>query len=159
MAVGGTFDKRYNPIEGTLGFGSSHIPQLLVDSRLNEPHRFEVVMQIDSLDMQDQHRAQLVQRCQAAPESRLVLVHGTDTMTESAAALAAAHLNKTIVITGAMVPYALEQSDATFNLGFALGCVGCLPAGVYIAMGGTVFSWDRVQKNRQAGMFEPLARS
>jgi L-asparaginase len=157
MAVGGTFDKRYNPIDGSLGFGDSHIPQLLVDARLNEAVRFEVVMQIDSLDMLDSHREQLLQSCQAAVETKLLLVHGTDTMTDSAQMLAQANLNKVIVITGAMVPYALEQSDATFNIGFALGCLACLGNGVYIAMGGHLFFWDQVQKNKALGRFQSKA--
>jgi L-asparaginase len=154
MAVGGTFDKRYNPLDGSLGFGDSHIPQLLADARLNNSVRFEVVMQIDSLDMLDTHREQLLQRCRAATETKLLLVHGTDTMTDSAQVLAQANLPKVIVITGAMVPYALEQSDATFNLGFALGCLACLTNGVYIAMGGQVFSWDQVLKNKTLGRFQ-----
>ncbi len=156
LAVGGTFDKRYNPLDGTLGFGASHIPELLQDARLNQPHRFEVVMQIDSLDMNDSHRQLLLERCKKAPENRLILVHGTDTMTDSAAVLAAENLDKTIILTGAMVPFALEHSDATFNLGFALGCAACLSPGVYIAMGGQVFRWDQVLKNRSAGRFEKL---
>ncbi len=154
MAVGGTFDKRYNPLDGSLGFGDSHIPQLLIDARLNNSVRFEVVMQIDSLDMLDTHREQLLQRCKTATETKLLLVHGTDTMTNSAQVLAQANLDKVIVITGAMVPYALEQSDATFNLGFALGCLACLKNGVYIAMGGQVFSWDEVLKNKILGRFQ-----
>jgi L-asparaginase len=154
MAVGGTFDKRYNPLDGSLGFGDSHIPQLLADARLNQAVRFEVVMQIDSLDMQDAHREQLLRRCQTVAETRLLLVHGTDTMTDSARVLALGQLNKVVVLTGAMVPYALEQSDATFNLGFALGAMACLSNGVYIAMGGQVFSWDQVLKNKALGRFQ-----
>jgi L-asparaginase len=154
IAVGGTFDKRYNPLDGSLGFGDSHIPQLLSDARLNQTPRFEVAMQIDSLDMQDNHRQQLLKRCQAATETQLLLVHGTDTMTDSARILAQANLKKVIVITGSMVPYALEQSDATFNLGFALGCLACLKDGVYIAMGGQVFAWDQVLKNKILGRFQ-----
>jgi L-asparaginase len=154
LAVGGTFDKRYNPLDGTLGFGDSHIPQLLKDARLNQSARFEVLMQIDSLDMQDSHRLQVLQQCQAISETHLLLVHGTDTMTNTAQVLGNANLDKVIVITGAMVPYALEQSDATFNLGFALGCLGCLAKGVYIAMGGQVFAWDQVEKNRTVGQFQ-----
>lgn len=154
IAAGGTFDKRYNPLNGQLEFGSTHLEQLIQDARLNQSPTLQVAMQIDSLDMTDTHRATLLGCCQSAPESAIVLIHGTDTMTNTALVLGQAELNKTIVLTGAMVPYALEHSDATYNLGFAMGAAQCLPAGVYIAMGGQVFAWDRVAKNREIGKFE-----
>lgn len=154
LAIGGTFDKRYNPLDGSLGFGRSHLPQILSDARLNQAPVFEEVLQIDSLDMVDSHRQIVLAACQRCPEPALVLIHGTDTMTNTAEVLLQAQLAKTIVLTGAMVPYALEQSDATFNLGFACAAAQCLPPGVYIAMGGQVFPTGHVQKNRQAGRFE-----
>lgn len=156
LAAGGTFDKRYNPLSGALEFGQSHLPEVLKQARLAPNITLEVVMQIDSLDMQDSHRNQLLDRARGATETVLVIVHGTDTMTITAQVLAQANLDKTIVITGAMVPYAIEQSDAQINLGFALGCAGLLPRGVYIAMNGVAHRWDKVLKNRQAGVFEPI---
>lgn len=158
IAAGGTFDKRYNPLNGQLEFGQTHLQQIIQDARFNQIPSIEVAMQIDSLDMTDSHRATLLAACQKTPEAAIVLIHGTDTMTSTAQVLGqaatAGTLAKTIVLTGAMVPYALESSDATFNLGFALGAAQCLPIGVYIAMGGQVFAWDRVAKNREIGKFE-----
>ena len=154
LAAGGTFDKHYNPLTGGLEFSQSHLPEILINARLASHIILEIVMQIDSLDMQDEHREQLRDRCKAAPEDCLVIVHGTDTMTNTAKVLGQAGLEKTIVITGAMVPYAIEKSDAQTNLGFALGCASLLAKGVYIAMNGVVHPWDRVRKNRGLGVFE-----
>ena len=156
LAAGGTFDKRYNPLTGALEFGHSHLAELLNIARFGSTVTLDIVMQIDSLDMQDAHRLQLLERCKSASESALVIVHGTDTMTITANVLAQAKLDKTIVITGAMVPYAIEQSDAQMNLGYALGCVSVLPSGVYIAMNGAAHRWDKVRKNRDLGRFEPI---
>ena len=155
LAAGGTFDKQYNPLSGTLEFGQSHLPEILINARLHNHVTLEIVMQIDSLDMQDHHRALLSDRCKAAPENSIVIVHGTDTMTHTAQVLGQADLNKTIVITGAMVPYAVEKSDAQINLGIALGCASLLPIGVYIVMNGVAHQWDKVRKNRTLGIFEP----
>lgn len=155
LAAGGTFDKHYNPLSGELEFGQSQIPDILINARLHSDITLEVVMQIDSLDMQDDHRAQLLDRCKVAPERCIVIVHGTDTMTTTANVLGQAKLNKAIVITGAMVPSAVEKSDAQMNLGFALGCAGALPDGVYVAMNGVVHQWNKVRKNRALGIFEP----
>ena len=156
LAAGGTFDKHYNPLSGTLEFGQSHLPEILINARLHSDIRLEVVMQIDSLDMQDNHRAQLCDRCNAVQEDCIVIVHGTDTMTSTAEALGKAGIKKIVVITGAMVPYAIEKSDAQTNLGFALGCAPLLPVGVYIAMNGAVHLWDKVRKNRTLGLFESI---
>jgi len=115
------------------------------------------LMMIDSLDMTPADRARIVERCREAAEPRIVITHGTDTMVETANALATATpalANKTIVLTGAMVPYAFGSSDGLFNLGSALSFVQTLPAGVYIAMNGRHFRWDQVQKNRATGVFE-----
>ena len=114
----------------------------------------ESLMMIDSLDMSDADRGLIVRSCAACPESRIVITHGTDTMVETARALAEAATGKTIVLTGAMIPYAFGSSDGLFNLGSALSFVQVLPPGVYIAMNGTAFKWDRVRKNRQTGYFE-----
>ena len=104
--------------------------------------------------MTDEDRDLIAKACGMAPERQLVLIHGTDTMVETAQRLGKAGLDKTIVFTGAMVPYAMHGSDAEFNLGFALAAVQCLPAGVYVAMNGQVWRWDRVRKNRTLGIFE-----
>lgn len=154
IATGGTFDKHYDPIAGTLGFGDSILPEALKRARLTEAFVVEPLMAIDSLDMQDQHREQIVAACHRATESRIVIVHGTDTMRETAAMIAAAQLPKTIVLTGAMVPYDVAGSDAMFNLGSAITAAKLSLPGVWIVMHAQVFSWDHVRKNRVAGVFE-----
>ena len=158
LACGGTFDKYYDEIAGDLGFLDSHLPAIVQRARLTVPATVETLMQIDSLDMRDTHRARVLEACRAAPEAAIVVVHGTDTMPETARVLGphfgASGLAKTIVLTGAMIPYAIENSDALFNLGFACAAAQTLPAGVYIAMNGRVFAWDDVKKNREAGVFE-----
>jgi L-asparaginase len=116
----------------------------------------EVLMLKDSLELTEADRARLVGSAQASDEQRIVVTHGTDTMVESARALAAADLHKTIVLTGAMIPYVFGSSDGLFNLGSALSFAQVLPPGVYIAMNGRVFPWDNVKKNRERGVFEPL---
>jgi L-asparaginase len=112
---------------------------------------------MDSLDMTDEDRQRILQSCQQASEQAIVIIHGTDTMRETAEVLGAADLNKTIIFTGAMIPYEIANSDAMFNLGFACGVAKLLPAGVYVAMNGQVFTWDNVQKNRVAGVFAAAA--
>lgn len=154
IATGGTFDKHYNPLDGSLGFGESVLPAALARARLTEPCAFEPLMAIDSLDMQDHHRQQILAACKSAPERRIVIVHGTDTMRDTAAVIASAQLPKTIVLTGAMVPYDIAESDALFNLGSALTAARLSPPGVWIVMHAQVFAWNKVRKNRSAGIFE-----
>jgi L-asparaginase len=120
------------------------------------PVALEVLPLLDSLDMQDADRQRVLASCQAAGEKAIVIIHGTDTMRETAAVLGNANLAQTIVLTGAMIPYEIANSDALFNLGFACGVAQTLPAGVYVAMNGQVFAWDNVTKNRAAGVFQPL---
>ena len=153
LATGGTFDKHYDEIAGKLTFADSHLPAVIARARITLPIAFEVVAMLDSLDMQDPDRANVLAACQRATESALVIIHGTDTMRETADVLGNAKLDKTIVLTGAMIPYEIANSDALFNFGFACGIAQTLPAGVYIAMNGQIFSWDRVRKNREAGVF------
>jgi L-asparaginase len=153
IATGGTFDKHYNELAGKLEFGSSHVPEVLQRARLTVPVELEVCMLMDSLEMDDTHRQSILQACQNASEKAIVIIHGTDTMRETAEVLGAAKLDKTIVFTGAMVPYEIANSDALFNLGFACGVAQLLPAGVHVAMNGKVFDWNNVQKNRAAGVF------
>ncbi|HEY0877496.1 MAG TPA: asparaginase domain-containing protein [Zeimonas sp.] len=156
LATGGTFDKRYDPVTGELGFGESHLPSIVARARLMNDVVVQVVLLIDSLDMRDEHRRQVLDACRAAPETMLVVVHGTDTMVETAAMLGRAALPKTIVLTGAMVPFAVEDSDASFNLGTAVGFARSLPHGVWVAMNGVARPWSDVRKNRAAGIFESL---
>lgn len=157
FVTGGTFDKEYDELTGRLYFKDTHVPEMLVRGRCRLDVAVETVMMIDSLDLDDRGRAEIVARCRDAPEAALLITHGTDTMVDTARALAAADLHaKTIVLTGAMVPYAFGSSDGLFNLGSALSFVQVLPPGVYVAMNGQHFRWNAVRKNRETGMFERL---
>ncbi len=156
LATGGTFDKRYDSRTGELGFDESHLPCIVERARLAGEVRVQVVMLIDSLDMRDEHRREVLDACRAAPEESIVVVHGTDTMVETASVLGQARLDKTIVLTGAMVPFAVEDSDASFNLGAAVAFARCLGHGVWVAMNGVARPWSDVRKNRAAGVFESL---
>lgn len=159
IASGGTFDKRYDEIKGQLGFTETHLPGVLKRCRLTVPYSLEQLSQLDSLDMQDEDRKRILASCQAAQEAAVVIIHGTDTMTETAQVLGNAKLDKTIVLTGAMIPYEIANSDALFNLGVAVGVAQTLAPGVYVAMNGQVFAWNNVQKNRSAGVFETLPKN
>lgn len=154
IATGGTFDKQYDPLSGQLIFGDSIIPSALARARIALPCQFQPLMALDSLDMQDAHRQQIRAACERSNETRIVIVHGTDTMRETAEVLAHAQLAKAIVLTGAMVPYRINDSDALFNLGFACAAATLCEHGVFIAMNGQVFPWNAVRKNRSAGRFE-----
>ncbi len=154
VATGGTFDKHYNEITGTLGFGDSHLAEVIKRARITVPIALQELTLLDSLDMKDADRQRVLNACAQASEAGIIIVHGTDTMRETATVLGAANLNKTIVLTGAMIPYAIAHSDALFNFGFACGVAQTLPAGVYVAMNGRVFTWDNVTKNRAAGVFQ-----
>ena len=155
LITGGTFDKEYDELTGRLYFRDTHVEEMLRLGRARLDLAIETVMMIDSLEMDDVGRATIVARCRAAEERALVITHGTDTMVDTARALAAARLDdKTIVLTGAMVPYAFGSSDGLFNLGSALSFAQVLPRGVYVAMNGQHFNWDAVRKNRETGTFE-----
>lgn len=154
FVTGGTFDKEYDELTGTLAFERTHLHEMLRLGRCLLDVDVDVLMLVDSLEMTDIHRQHIVDACRNAPEDRIVITHGTDTMVETARALAAGVERKTIVLTGAMVPYAFGSSDGLFNLGSALSFVQVLPAGVYIAMNGHWFDWNRVRKNRKLGIFE-----
>ena len=157
LVTGGTFDKEYDELTGRLYFRDTHLPEMLRRGRSRVDVTIETVMMIDSLDLGDDGRAQIVARARASEETAIVVTHGTDTMVQTAGALAAAGLGgKTIVLTGAMVPYAFGSSDGLFNLGSALSFVQVLPPGVYIAMNGQHFRWDAVRKNTASGFFEPV---
>jgi L-asparaginase len=155
LVTGGTFDKEYDELTGRLFFRDTHIGEMLRLGRSRLDIAVETVMMIDSLDMDDAGRALIVERCRARSERSIVITHGTDTIVETSRALAAAGLaDRTIVLTGAMVPYAFGSSDGLFNLGSALSFAQVLPPGVYIAMNGRHFPWNEVQKNREHGVFE-----
>ena len=157
LATGGTFDKEYDELTGRLFFKDTHVPEMLRLGRGRLDVTIETVMMIDSLDLDDAGRARIVQRARDSEEAAIVVTHGTDTMVKTAQALAGAALGeKTIVLTGAMVPYAFGSSDGLFNLGSALSFVQVLPPGVYIAMNGQHFLWSAVRKNTATGSFEPV---
>jgi L-asparaginase len=145
-------------LTGRLFFKDTHVPLMLQRGRCRLDVEVETVMMIDSLDLDDRGRAEIVERCRKSEETAIVITHGTDTMVDTARALAAANLTeRTIVLTGAMVPFAFGSSDGLFNLGSALSFAQVLPAGVYVAMNGQCFAWDRVRKNRASGIFEAIA--
>ncbi|MFA7505966.1 MAG: asparaginase domain-containing protein [Burkholderiaceae bacterium] len=156
IALGGTFDKVYDPRTGTLGFGRSCLPEMLEAARIHPPPPISALMLVDSLDMGEAHRQTVVSACRHCAEEALVIIHGTDTMTDTAATLAAAGLEKCVVLTGAMVPARFGNSDAAFNLGFAAAAALLLPHGVWIAIGGAIHAWDEVRKNRDSASFERI---
>jgi L-asparaginase len=153
--TGGTFDKTYDEISGQLLFRDTHIQEMLQLGRCRLDLAVRTLMMVDSLEMTDADRQVVLQNCRGAAEDRIVVTHGTDTMTDTARVLGEAALAKTIVLTGAMVPYAFGSSDGLFNLGSALSFVQALPHGVYVAMNGRCFAWNDVVKNRERGVFEP----
>jgi L-asparaginase len=153
IVTGGTFDKHYDEIKGELTFRESHLPEILKRARVTLPVTIELNQLIDSLQMQEENRNSVLTACSAARESRIVITHGTDTMANTASLLGKAGLPKTIVLTGAMVPYRVEDSDALFNFGTAFASVQLLEPGVYIVMNGRVFPWDRVAKDKSLGVF------
>ena len=157
VVTGGTFDKQYDELRGELTFKDSHLPGILKQARITAPIVLEINQLIDSLHMQDINRQHILASCRAAPEERIVIVHGTDTMALTARVLGEAALGKTIVLTGAMIPYAIMGSDSLFNLGFAVAAAQLLPHGVYIAMNGQTFPWHNVRKNTASGVFEPFS--
>lgn len=159
LVTGGTFDKEYNELTGSLFFRNTHVGEMLKRGRNRADVSVQVLMMLDSLDMSTDDRATVVDACLDAHESQIVITHGTDTMVDTARALATALPlmgSKTIVLTGAMVPYAFGSSDGLFNLGSALSFVQTLPAGVYVAMNGRWFHWDCVRKDRESGTFEAI---
>ena len=154
FVTGGTFDKEYNELDGKLYFQDTHLPEMLTLARCKVPVAVRTLMMVDSLEMTPADRQLIVQQCIAASEERIVVTHGTDTMEVTAKALGEAVKGKTIVLTGAMVPYKFGSSDGLFNLGTAIALVQTLPHGVYVAMNGRYFPWDNVRKNRKTGEFE-----
>lgn len=156
LVTGGTFDKEYDMITGNLHFTETHIPGILELGRCTIDYSIRTLMMVDSLEMTNTDREIIFRNCEKADEDKILITHGTDTITETAHFLAEKKLAKTIVLTGAMVPYAFGASDALFNLGSALAFAQSLPIGVYIAMNGQYYTWDSVQKNKKTGFFERI---
>ena len=156
LITGGTFDKEYDELHGRLFFQDSHLPEMLALGRCKLKLEIRTLMMIDSLEMTAADRAIIVEQCRAAAERQIVITHGTDTMSETARALAGCCKEKTIILTGAMVPYKFGSSDGLFNLGSALAFAQTLPPGVYIAMNGQCFEAGRVRKNKATGIFEEV---
>jgi len=154
--TGGTFDKEYNEITGQLYFNDTHMHDLLDMGRCKVPVEIRTLMMIDSLEMTDNDRNLIVHQCNNCDEDQIVITHGTDTMADTAAILARQVKNKTVVLTGAMIPIKFGSSDGLFNLGSALAFAQTLTPGVYVAMNGRCFHGDNVRKNKQTGMFEEV---
>jgi len=155
FVTGGTFDKEYNELNGQLYLKDTHLPEMLRLGRCRVNVEIETLMMTDSLHITDRDRRFIAENCRTAPEKRIVVTHGTDTMMKTAEIIAKTVRNKTVVLTGAMVPYKFGSSDGLFNLGSALAFAQSLPSGVYVAMNGRCFPWNGVRKNREIGEFEP----
>ena len=153
FVTGGTFDKEYNELNGELFFKDTHLTEILALGRSRVPVDIRTLMMIDSLNMKDADRSNIAQNCIQAAEDKIIITHGTDTMVETAKVLAQQVKGKTIVLTGALIPYKFGSSDGLFNLGSALAFVQTLPPGVYVAMNGRYFNWDNVRKNKEVGDF------
>ena len=158
LITGGTFDKEYDEIKGSLYFKETHMTEILELGRSRVDVNIEKLMLIDSLDMTSSQRELIVNRCLESEDDQIVITHGTDTMTITGKVLAEKKMDKTIVLTGAMIPYKFGSSDGLFNLGGAIAYAQSLPTGVYIAMNGQFFEWDKVEKNREKGVFESIKR-
>jgi L-asparaginase len=158
FVTGGTFDKEYNELKGELFFRDTHLHEILGLGRCKAPVEVTTLMMMDSLNMTAAHRKIILENCRMASEDRILVTHGTDTMVETAKFLAKAKLDKTIVLTGAMIPYKFGSSDGLFNMGSAIAFVQTLPPGVYISMNGKCFAWDNVRKNRDKGEFEEVKK-
>ena len=156
FVTGGTFDKEYNELNGTLYFKKTHLHEMLELGRSQLKVDIETLMMKDSLDISDDDQNSIVQRCFESNEDKILITHGTDNMVKTAKLLAAQINDKTIVLTGAMIPYKFGSSDGLFNLGSALSFLQSLPHGIYIAMNGNIFNWDNVKKNKELGLFLPL---
>ena len=158
FVTGGTFDKEYNFVTGQLYFQDSNLPEMLDRGRCTLDLNVRTLMMVDSLEITDLDRENIAHNCRGVETDQILITHGTDTMVQTAGYLAAADIaGKTIVLTGAMIPYAFgSSSDGFFNLGSALAFVQSLPPGVYVAMNGRYYPHDAVRKNRSTGYFEPL---
>ena len=156
FVTGGTFDKEYNEINGELYFRETHLTEMLKRGRSRVPVEIETLMMVDSLDMTDSDRETIADYCLRAKENNIIITHGTDTMVETATIVAKKVKNKTIVLTGALIPYKFGSSDGFFNLGGAIAFAQILSPGIYIAMNGLCYKWDNVRKNKLTGKFEEI---
>ena len=156
FVTGGTFDKEYNELNGELYFKKTHLHEMLELGRSQLKVDIETIMMKDSLEMSKNNRNTIVKKCLQSDENQILITHGTDTMVETAKFLAEKITTKTIVLTGAMIPYKFGSSDGLFNLGSALSFLQSLPKGIYIAMNGNIFNWNNVKKNKELGLFQPL---
>ncbi len=156
FVAGGTLDKIYDEISGSLMFRQTHLPSILYQARCKLDISIEMIVLMDSLDMKLYHRQQIAEKCKSCLEDRIVITHGTDTMVETTKLLGNEIHDKTVVLTGAMIPYSFVISDALFNLGCALAYVQMLPYGIYITMNGRIFNHDNVRKNKERGEFETI---
>lgn len=156
LVTGGTFDKEYDEINGKLDFEETHVPEMLKLGRCTVPIEVRTIMMVDSLEMTEADRAVIVHNIKTVPEPQIVITHGTDTMAETAAYIAKEKIDKTIILTGAMIPYKFGSSDGFFNLGSSLAFAQVLPVGVYVVMNGRYYNWDNVRKNKKTGTFEEL---
>lgn len=156
FVTGGTFDKEYNELNGSLYFKDTHLNEMLKLGRCKAPIEVRTLMMIDSIDLTDSDRELIAQNCLKSKESKIIITHGTDTMVETAKVIAEKVKDKTIVLTGAMIPYKFGSSDGLFNLGSAIAFVQTLAHGVYISMNGRIFNWDNCRKNKKVGEFEEI---
>jgi L-asparaginase len=156
LVTGGTFDKEYDMINGKLYFNDTNVIEILERGRNTTKVSTRTLMMVDSLEMTDEDRELIVSQCQKCDENKIIITHGTDTMCETAMLIKNAAIDKTIVLTGAMIPYTFGSSDGLYNMGSAMAFVQTLPNGVYIAMNGRFFHADNVVKNRKTGYFEPI---
>ncbi len=156
FVTGGTFDKEYDEINEKLIFKNTHVKEMLEKGRCKVDVDIRTLMMIDSLDMTNEERHSIVEQCESADENNIIITHGTGTMVETAKLLASRISDKTIVLTGAMIPYTVSNSDGIFNLGSAIAFAQILEPGVYFAINGRYFQWSNVQKNIKTGIFEEL---
>ncbi len=156
IAAGGTFDKQYDELKGELTFKDSHLPEIMKIVRCTVPYELTFLPLKDSLNMDDDDREALLEACRTSEYDLIIIIHGTDTMENTAQVIGRATLPKTVILTGAMVPYSVSGSDAIFNLGTAISYVQAQRTGTYISMNGRCFPWDDVKKNRTKGIFEYL---
>jgi len=158
FATGGTFDKEFNEINGELFFKETNLYELLELGRSQLDVKIETLMMIDSLKMSKDDRKYIVNKCKNEKTNRIIITHGTDTMVQTAKVLAENIKDKTIILTGAMIPIKFGSSDGLFNLGSALSFIQTLETGVYITMNGRYFPWNNVHKNKKLGVFERIKK-
>lgn len=159
LITGGTLDKEYDPLKGKIVLKKTHLQEILQRANNKTDVVFEEAMLVDSLDITETQRQEILQRCKDSKEDRIIITHGTDTMVETAKLLGENIKDKTIVLTGSMVPYRFKDSDVLFNLGSAFAAVQTLPQGVFIAMQGKIFTWDNVKKDKSIGEFKEIDKS